>query len=197
VAALPGPESRTGTGNVRRWTEAEFRARRQGVKPAAGRLGGVGPRPSASGRPPRASRPSRAATRAEPEAGPSGVEGGSARDPDQAGQAANGSSGCFRAFEEGPGPRSSGLYAIHVGKDRSEVVNDLLRPPRRVDGAVRLARTRRSGRNADSSADRVTEADGEDDRLSSPSTRAVGSQNRGSSVGEEGLLARGRWGGGR
>ena len=44
------------------------------------------------------------------------------------------------------------LYAIHVGKDRSEVVNDLLRPL--VASMVLYdSRDRRSGRSSDSSSD--------------------------------------------
>ena len=51
------------------------------------------------------------------------------------------------------------LYAIHVGKDRSEVVNDLLRPL--VASMVLYdSRDRRAGRNADPGIDRVTESKG-------------------------------------
>jgi hypothetical protein len=52
------------------------------------------------------------------------------------------------------------LYAIHMGKDRSEVVNDLLRPL--VASMVLYdSRDRRSGRNSDSAADRSNEAEGD------------------------------------
>jgi len=53
------------------------------------------------------------------------------------------------------------LYAIHVGKDRSEVVNDLLRPL--VASMVLYdSRDRRGGgRAADSAIDRGVEAEGE------------------------------------
>ncbi len=52
------------------------------------------------------------------------------------------------------------LYAIHVGKDRSEVVNDLLRPL--VASMVLYdSRDRRAGRAADLAADRAADADGE------------------------------------
>ncbi len=52
------------------------------------------------------------------------------------------------------------LYAIHMGKDRSEVVNDLLRPL--VASMVLYdSRDRRSGRNSDSTADRGNEAEGD------------------------------------
>ena len=44
------------------------------------------------------------------------------------------------------------LYAIHVGKDRSDVINDLLRPL--VQSMVLYdSRDRRSGRSSDSSSD--------------------------------------------
>ena len=50
------------------------------------------------------------------------------------------------------------LYAIHMGKDRSEVVNDLLRPL--VASMVLYdSRDRRSGRNSDAAADRDAEGD--------------------------------------
>ena len=52
------------------------------------------------------------------------------------------------------------LYAIHVGKDRSEVVNDLLRP---VVASMVLydSRDRRGARNADLALDRASDGDGE------------------------------------
>lgn len=50
------------------------------------------------------------------------------------------------------------LYAIHMGKDRSEVVNDLLRPL--VASMVLYdSRDRRSGRSSDAAADRDVEGD--------------------------------------
>jgi hypothetical protein len=50
------------------------------------------------------------------------------------------------------------LYAIHMGKDRSEVVNDLLRPL--VASMVLYdSRDRRSSRNSDASSDRSNEAE--------------------------------------
>jgi hypothetical protein len=52
------------------------------------------------------------------------------------------------------------LYAIHVGKDRSEVVNDLLRPL--VASMVLYdSRDRRAGRAVDPAVDRGAEAEGE------------------------------------
>jgi len=52
------------------------------------------------------------------------------------------------------------LYAIHVGKDRSEVVNDLLRPL--VASMVLYdSRDRRGGRTVDAAADRGVDVDSE------------------------------------
>jgi hypothetical protein len=52
------------------------------------------------------------------------------------------------------------LYAIHSGKDRSEVVNDLLRP---IVASMVLydSRDRRSGRNVDAALERNGETDGD------------------------------------
>jgi hypothetical protein len=52
------------------------------------------------------------------------------------------------------------LYAIHVGKDRSEVVNDLLRPL--VASMVLYdSRDRRAGRSSDPASERGVDGDGE------------------------------------
>jgi hypothetical protein len=52
------------------------------------------------------------------------------------------------------------LYAIHIGKDRSEVVNDLLRPL--VASMVLYdSRDRRAARAAEAVTDRALEGDGE------------------------------------
>ena len=52
------------------------------------------------------------------------------------------------------------LYAIHMGKDRSEVVNDLLRP---IVASMVLydSRDRRAGRNAELAVDRSSDVDSE------------------------------------
>ena len=52
------------------------------------------------------------------------------------------------------------LYAIHLGKDRSEVVNDLLRP---IVASMVLydSRDRRGSRTVDSASDRGNEPDGD------------------------------------
>jgi hypothetical protein len=50
------------------------------------------------------------------------------------------------------------LYAIHLGKDRSEVINDLLRP---IVASMVLydSRDRRSGRSIEAAAERGADAD--------------------------------------
>jgi hypothetical protein len=50
------------------------------------------------------------------------------------------------------------LYAIHLGKDRSEVINDLLRP---IVASMVLydSRDRRSARSVDLTVERGSEAD--------------------------------------
>ena len=144
---IPGPESRTGL--VRpAMTEAEFERRQR--EAAAGRLGGVvdagrraadPSRPRASPRraPRRRARRGRAAARTKP-AKPRRVQR-------------------MFALEEDL-DKKLWLYAIHVGKDRSEVVNDLLRPL--VASMVLYdSRDRRAARAADPPADRGAEADGE------------------------------------
>ena len=52
------------------------------------------------------------------------------------------------------------LYAIHLGKDRSEVINDLLRP---IVASMVLydSRDRRGSRNAEIAAERGLETDGD------------------------------------
>jgi hypothetical protein len=52
------------------------------------------------------------------------------------------------------------LYAIHLGKDRSEVVNDLLRP---IVASMVLydSRDRRGGRNSETIPERGSEVDGD------------------------------------
>ena len=52
------------------------------------------------------------------------------------------------------------LYAIHLGKDRSEVVNDLLRP---IVASMVLydSRDRRGTRNVELTAERGPEIDGD------------------------------------
>ena len=56
------------------------------------------------------------------------------------------------------------LYAIHLGKDRSEVVNDLLRP---IVASMVLydSRDRRSGRSIEATPERGPEGDGDTSAL--------------------------------
>lgn len=145
---IPGPESRTGL--VRpSMTEAEFE-RRQGVEG----VGPVGPEGD------------------DLEPTPGAVPG----EAEPAGRAGQGGAGRSRAGRAKAAPakvrrvqrmfaleeeldKKLWLYAIHMGKDRSEVVNDLLRP---VVASMVLydSRDRRSQRPSDPDADRPGEGDG-------------------------------------
>ncbi len=134
---IPGPESRTGL--VRpAMTEAEFERRQQGISSA----------------PP------------DPADSLSAFEPTSAPDPEPSARSSGGQRA--RAGRAKPAkPRrvqrmfaveedldkKLWLYAIHVGKDRSDVINDLLRPL--VASMVLYdSRDRRNGRAADSGIDR-------------------------------------------
>ena len=142
---IPGPESRTGLTRPS-MTEAEFE-RRLGAQPAAAEPSGpaeaidAGPPPEAETNlrtaSASASAPSRSrAARAKP-AKPRRVQR------------------MFAIEEELD--KKLWLYAIHLGKDRSEVVNDLLRP---IVASMVLydSRDRRGVRNAEAALDR-SEAD--------------------------------------
>ena len=135
---IPGPESRTGLTRPS-MTEAEFERRIVASVPAAepsgpAEAGEAGPAPepevaprvaaAASGR-------SRSAARVKP-AKPRRVQR-------------------MFAIEEDL-DKKLWLYAIHIGKDRSEVVNDLLRPI--VASMVLYDSRDRRGRNADPAPDR-------------------------------------------
>lgn len=149
---IPGPESRTGLTRPS-MTEAEFERRIVASVPAA--------EPSPMPMPvpmPEPSEPPSASAAPEPEPSPrisSGSGSGSS------------SSSRSRATRVKPAkPRrvqrmfaieeeldkKLWLYAIHVGKDRSDVVNDLLRPI--VASMVLYDSRDRRGRNADAAADR-------------------------------------------
>ena len=145
VAGIPGPESRTGL--VRpAMTEAEFERRQR----EAAAVAAVARRRPAS--PPSRSTPS------EPESGPRASSPTRARGARTKPAKPRRVQRMF-ALEEDL-DKKLWLYAIHVGKDRSEVVNDLLRPL--VASMVLYdSRDRRAGRNVDSSADRGAEPDGE------------------------------------
>jgi hypothetical protein len=145
---IPGPESRTGLTRPS-MTEAEFE-RRLGTQAGA------------------ADPPAVQATASEP------MDADSAGDQEPVGRTATSSSTSrTRAARAKPAkPRrvqrmfaieedvdkKLWLYAIHMGKDRSEVVNDLLRPL--VASMVLYdSRDRRSGRNVEAAADRELEGD--------------------------------------
>jgi hypothetical protein len=105
---------------------------------------------------------------------PEPVDAGPAADPEPAGRASS-TSGRTRASRpraakprrvqrmfaiEEDVDKKLWLYAIHMGKDRSEVVNDLLKP---VVASMVLydSRDRRGGRSSDTASDRGGEAEGD------------------------------------
>jgi hypothetical protein len=138
---IPGPESRTGL--VRpTMTEAEFERRQSaGALPTAAAPEPVDPTP-----PP------------EPEAG-ARASGGSRARAGRSKPAKPKRVQRMFALEEDL-DKKLWLYAIHVGKDRSEVVNDLLRPL--VASMVLYdSRDRRAARAADPAIDRNADQDGD------------------------------------
>lgn len=143
---IPGPESRTGL--VRpAMTEAEFERRM-----AAAEAMTSSSRSSSSGSDSddRRSADAENAVEAEPAAKPgsSSSSGGSSRSRSR-GRGAAKLRRVQRMFAiEEELDKKLWLYAIHVGKDRSEVVNDLLRP---LVGSMVLydSRDRRSSRQGD------------------------------------------------
>jgi hypothetical protein len=137
---IPGPESRTGLTRPS-MTEAEFERRIGGSVPAAEPVGPAevveaGPAPEPEAAPRIAAAPasgrSRSAARVKP-AKPRRVQR------------------MFAIEEELD--KKLWLYAIHIGKDRSEVVNDLLRPI--VASMVLYDSRDRRGRNAEPASDRT------------------------------------------
>lgn len=137
---IPGPESRTGL--VRPvMTEAEFERRQGGAGPT------VAPAEPAELPPPPAP---------EPEPGSRAGAGARARAPRGKPAKPKRVQRMFAIEEELD--KKLWLYAIHVGKDRSEVVNDLLRPL--VASMVLYdSRDRRNGRSADPGIDRSADLD--------------------------------------
>jgi hypothetical protein len=131
---IPGPESRTGL--VRpAMTEAEFE-RRQG--------GGDPPPESSSEEADTSSRAS--STTVAPAPQPATRSRSSRSKPSKPRRVQR-----MFAVEEDL-DKKLWLYAIHIGKDRSDVINDLLRPL--VQSMVLYdSRDRRSGRSSDSSAE--------------------------------------------
>ncbi len=134
---IPGPESRTGLTRPS-MTEAEFE-RRIATQPARAE-------PSAPGEPPE---PSPAPeTESAPRAASSSTRSRAARTKPAKPRRVQ---RMFAIEEELD--KKLWLYAIHLGKDRSEVVNDLLRP---IVASMVLydSRDRRGARNAEASLDR-------------------------------------------
>ena len=143
---IPGPESRTGLTRPS-MTEAEFE-RRLGTQPA-------GPE-----------------TQAATAMGNDSIEGVSAAETDPASRSPAATSRSRTPRTKPAKPRrvqrmfaieeevdkKLWLYAIHMGKDRSEVVNDLLRP---VVASMVLydSRDRRGGRNSELATDRTSDAE--------------------------------------
>jgi hypothetical protein len=144
---IPGPESRTGLTRPS-MTEAEFE-RRLGAQPATTEppappmmgsdpTDGLGPETESAVRSPAGTARSRT-PRSKP-AKPRRVQR------------------MFAIEEEVD--KKLWLYAIHMGKDRSEVVNDLLRP---IVASMVLydSRDRRGGRTVELAVDRTADGEGE------------------------------------
>lgn len=138
---IPGPESRTGLTRPS-MTEAEFERRIVASVPAAEPTGPA--------------EPAEAGPAPEPESAPR-VASGSSRSRSGSGSAPRVKPAKPRrvqrmfAIEEDL-DKKLWLYAIHVGKDRSDVVNDLLRPI--VASMVLYDSRDRRGRNAEPAPDR-------------------------------------------
>lgn len=135
---IPGPESRTGLTRPS-MTEAEFERRIGGSAPAPEPAGltesgdvALAPEPEVTPRVAAAAAPGRSRAAKVKPAKPRRVQR-------------------MFAIEEDL-DKKLWLYAIHIGKDRSEVVNDLLRPI--VASMVLYDSRDRRGRNAEPAADR-------------------------------------------
>ena len=134
---IPGPESRTGL--VRpSMTEAEFERRHNPQAPGASSASGIEPEESGP------------IISSDPEPSPRGTTSRSRTNRTKAVKPRR----VQRMFAlEEDLDKKLWLYAIHVGKDRSEVVNDLLRPL--VASMVLYdSRDRRAGRSVDPAAER-------------------------------------------
>ncbi len=122
---IPGPESRTGLTRPS-MTEAEFE-RRMGAQPQT-QTPGPGPTPAPPTEPASAVEPTEAAPAPETEAAPRTVAASASRSRTSRVKPAK-PRRVQRMFAiEEDLDKKLWLYAIHLGKDRSEVVNDLLRP---------------------------------------------------------------------
>ena len=137
---IPGPESRTGLTRPS-MTEAEFERRLVAPAPTAGRA--AGPRRAGRCRRRRRSPRSPPGRRRGPSTGRSRAARVKPAKPRRVQR--------MFAIEEDL-DKKLWLYAIHVGKDRSEVVNDLLRPI--VASMVLYDSRDRRGRNAEPASDR-------------------------------------------
>jgi hypothetical protein len=145
---IPGPESRTGLTRPS-MTEAEFE-RRLGSQP-----GGADPQPPLV----MANEPLDAAAAVEGEtSGRSSTATSRARTPRSKPAKPRRVQRMFAIEEEVD--KKLWLYAIHMGKDRSEVVNDLLRP---IVASMVLydSRDRRGARNAELAIERASDGDGD------------------------------------
>ncbi len=133
---IPGPESRTGLTRPS-MTEAEFE-RRLAAQPA-------GAEPPAPAEPPEL--PPAPETESTPRAASTRTRAARAKQPAKPRRVQR-----MFAIEEDL-DKKLWLYAIHLGKDRSEVVNDLLRP---IVASMVLydSRDRRGARNAEAALDR-------------------------------------------
>jgi hypothetical protein len=145
---IPGPESRTGLTRPS-MTEAEFE-RRLGTQ--AG--GTEAQTPLVTG-----NEPGDGAAGAETEAGGRSATVTARTRPTRAKPAKPRRVQRMFAIEEDV-DKKLWLYAIHMGKDRSEVVNDLLRP---IVASMVLydSRDRRGGRNAELVIDRANDGEGD------------------------------------
>ncbi len=142
---IPGPESRTGLTRPS-MTEAEFERR-------------LGAQPATAAEPPSLAEPTDAGPPMEAEVAPRAVAASSSRSRASRVKPAK-PKRVQRMFAiEEDLDKKLWLYAIHLGKDRSEVVNDLLRP---IVASMVLydSRDRRGGRNAEPALDRG-DSDGE------------------------------------
>jgi len=144
---IPGPESRTGL--VRpAMTEAEFE-RRMSTLEAEVSAPADDPTSEAAATP--------AETDPEPETEPEPVSKPTSKSKSKGRSSSSSSSKSKRvqrmfAIEEEV-DKKLWLYAIHVGKDRSEVVNDLLRPLVGSMGLYDSRDRKSSSRNGDAEAD--------------------------------------------
>lgn len=142
---IPGPESRTGLTRPS-MTEAEFERRIVASTPAAEPTVPGPAEPVETGPPPEPEVAPRVASSTVPSSGRS-------RSSARAKPAAAKPRRVQRMFAiEEDLDKKLWLYAIHVGKDRSDVVNDLLRPI--VASMVLYDSRDRRGRNAESAPDR-------------------------------------------